>query len=103
MFKIWDIRNFRVPVSQYNAHPSQARINGLDVHPYSKDQFVTCAQDCKVRYHHYLGATNNTTSLANPSDLKTAVPIWKADYTAFGNGLATVVVPQLKVDPHGRI
>ena len=34
------------------------------------------------------------------STFKTAVPVWKAKYTPFGDGLATVIVPQLQRNDH---
>ena len=37
-----------------------------------------------------------STHTAKPDrSLKTAVPVWKARYTPFGDGLATVIVPQV--------
>ena len=48
-------------------------------------------QDCFVKFHDI------STHTAKPDrSLKTAVPVWKARYTPFGDGLATVIVPQVK-------
>ena len=68
------------------------RINGLEMHPIFKNQFVTaCGQDCRVKLH-----TLKSSGKTEETVLSTSVPIWKASYTPFGDGLATVVVPQLK-------
>ena len=48
-------------------------------------------QDCFVKFHDI------STHAAKPErSLKTAVPVWKARYTPFGDGLATVIVPQVR-------
>lgn len=50
-------------------------------------------QDCFVKFHDISAHT------AKPDrSLKTAVPVWKARYTPFGDGLATVIVPQVSSD-----
>ena len=67
------------------------RINGLEMHPIFMNQFVTCSQDCRVKLH-----TLESSGKTEETVLSTSVPIWKASYTPFGDGLATVVVPQLK-------
>ena len=85
--KMWDIRQFKAPIHYISAH--QSRINCLEMHPIFKDQFITCGQDCQVKMH----LVNNDVPVKS---LHTAVPIWKARYTPFGDGISTVVVPQLK-------
>ncbi|KAJ9579708.1 hypothetical protein L9F63_004634, partial [Diploptera punctata] len=65
-------------------------IHGLDWSPTHENQLATSSQDCTVKFF----------DITNPrraeSILPTASPVWRARYTPFGEGLITVVVPQLR-------
>ena len=72
-----------------------SRVYSLDWSFHCKDQLVTSGQDCFVKFF------NVDSQPSKPlSTLKTAVPVWKAKYTPFGDGLATVIVPQLQRNDH---
>lgn len=66
------------------------KIYGLDWHPTIETQLATSSQDNTVKFFD----TNNP---RRPEYmLTTSAPVWRARYTPFGNGLVTVVVPQLR-------
>ena len=89
--KLWDTRKASVPFLYLSAHIS--RVYSLDWSFHDKDQLVTSAQDCYVKFF-------NISSQKPLTSLKTAVPVWKAKYTPFGDGLATVIVPQYQRNDH---
>ena len=92
--KLWDTRNASVPYMYLTAHIS--RIYSLDWSYHCKDQLVTSAQDCFVKFFNVSNPSNSKPI----TTLKTAVPVWKAKYTPFGDGLATVIVPGHERDDH---
>ncbi|GFG32156.1 hypothetical protein Cfor_09334, partial [Coptotermes formosanus] len=86
--KLWDQRKGTAPVQYIAAH--LAKIHGLDWSPAHENQLATASQDCTVKFF----------DITNPrraeSILTTSSPVWRARYTPFGEGLITVVVPQLR-------
>ncbi|XP_021927704.1 GATOR complex protein WDR59-like isoform X3 [Zootermopsis nevadensis] len=86
--KLWDQRKGTAPVQYIAAHLS--KIHGLDWSPTHENQLATSSQDCTVKFF----------DITNPrraeSILTTSSPVWRARYTPFGEGLITVVVPQLR-------
>jgi WD40 repeat protein len=73
-----------------------ARIYSLDWSHTCADHIVTSSQDCFVKFHNLATSPAKSAQLS----LKTAVPVWKAKYTPFGDGLATVIVPQMQRNDH---
>ncbi|KAL3280859.1 hypothetical protein HHI36_004087 [Cryptolaemus montrouzieri] len=86
--KIWDQRKGTAPVQYVAAH--LAKIHGLDWSRTSETQFATCSQDNTVKFF------DTTNPRKAEYILTTNAPVWRARYTPFGNGLITVVVPQLR-------
>lgn len=86
--RIWDIREGTSPVQYIAAHLS--KIHGLDWNPNSKSELATCSQDCSVKFWDINNPRQCKGSL-NPGS-----PVWRARYTPFGQGIVTVVVPQLR-------
>ncbi|KAK9879451.1 hypothetical protein WA026_006522 [Henosepilachna vigintioctopunctata] len=86
--KIWDQRKGTAPVQYVAAHLS--KIHGLDWSRTSETQFATCSQDNTVKFF------DTTNPRKAEYILTTNAPVWRARYTPFGNGLMTVVVPQLR-------
>lgn len=86
--KVWDQRKGTAPVHYIAAHLS--KIHGLDWSPGSESQLATSSQDHTVKFFD--------TSAPRRAEftLNTNAPVWRARYTPFGNGLVTVVVPQLR-------
>ncbi|KAH0809851.1 hypothetical protein GEV33_012941 [Tenebrio molitor] len=86
--KIWDQRKGTAPVQYVAAHLS--KIHGLDWNPNTETQLATSSQDNTVKFF----------DMTNPRRaeyvLTTNAPVWRARFTPFGNGLVTVVVPQLR-------
>ncbi|KAJ8973497.1 hypothetical protein NQ317_018770 [Molorchus minor] len=86
--KIWDQRKGTAPVQYIAAH--LAKIHGLDWNPYSENYICSSSQDNTVKCF----------DITNPRRaeyvLTTNAPVWRARHTPFGNGLVTVVVPQLR-------
>lgn len=86
--KIWDQRKGTAPVQYVAAH--LLKIHGLDWHPHVETQLATSSQDNTVKLF----------DMTNPRRaeyvLTTNAPVWRARFTPFGNGLITVVVPQLR-------
>ncbi|XP_053211853.1 GATOR complex protein WDR59-like [Panonychus citri] len=87
--RIWDKRKVANPVHYISAHDQ--RIHGLDWNPYNGSQFATCSQDCTVKFWEL-----STVGQQDPVILSTKLPVWRAKFTPFRNGLITVVVPQLR-------
>ncbi|XP_008215215.1 GATOR complex protein WDR59 isoform X1 [Nasonia vitripennis] len=86
--KIWDQRKGNSPVQYIAAHLT--KIHGLDWCPFQQNQLATSSQDCTVKIFD----TNNPRRAE--SILTTNSPVWRARYTPFGEGLVTIVVPQLR-------
>ncbi|XP_076242534.1 WD repeat domain 59 isoform X2 [Calliopsis andreniformis] len=86
--KIWDQRKGNSPMQYIAAHLT--KIHGLDWCPFQQNQLATSSQDCTVKIF----------DISNPrraeSILTTNSPVWRARYTPFGEGLVTIVVPQLR-------
>ncbi|XP_023248559.1 GATOR complex protein WDR59 isoform X2 [Copidosoma floridanum] len=86
--KIWDQRKGNSPIQYIAAHLT--KIHGLDWCPYQQNQLATSSQDCTVK----IIDTNNPRRV--DGILTTNSPVWRARYTPFGEGLVTIVVPQLR-------
>ncbi|XP_058792882.1 GATOR complex protein WDR59 isoform X2 [Phymastichus coffea] len=86
--KVWDQRKGNSPVQYIAAHLT--KIHGLDWCPFQQNQLATSSQDCTVKIFD----TNNPRRAENI--LTTNSPVWRARYTPFGEGLVTIVVPQLR-------
>ncbi|KAF5288970.1 hypothetical protein FQA39_LY03849 [Lamprigera yunnana] len=86
--KVWDQRKGNAPVQYITAHLS--KINGLDWNPHIENQLATASQDNTVKFF----------DINNPRRVEFVLisnaPVWRARFTPFGNGLITVVVPQLR-------
>ncbi|XP_026535957.1 GATOR complex protein WDR59 [Notechis scutatus] len=67
-----------------------SKIHGLDWHPDNENILATSSQDNSVRFWDYRQPRKYLNILA------CQVPVWKARYTPFSNGLVTVMVPQLR-------
>nr|XP_006825086.1 PREDICTED: WD repeat-containing protein 59-like [Saccoglossus kowalevskii] len=86
--RIWDHRKNSTPVQYIAAHLS--KIHGLDWEPKQELCLATSSQDGTVKFW-------DVTSPRQPqSTLNSTAPVWRARYTPFGNGLVTIVVPQLR-------
>ncbi|XP_049822756.1 GATOR complex protein WDR59 isoform X2 [Aethina tumida] len=86
--KVWDQRKGTAPTKYISAHLS--KIHGLDWSPVSEYQLASSSQDNTVKFF-------DTENPRRPEYvLTTASPVWRARYTPFGNGMVTVVVPQLR-------
>ncbi|XP_025832716.1 GATOR complex protein WDR59 isoform X2 [Agrilus planipennis] len=86
--KLWDQRKGSAPMQYIAAHLS--KIHGLDWSPHSETQLTTSSQDSTVKFFDVCNARRAEFVLT------TNAPVWRARYTPFGNGLVTVVVPQLR-------
>ncbi|CAG9771641.1 unnamed protein product [Ceutorhynchus assimilis] len=86
--KIWDQRKYTYPLQYITAHTS--KIYGLDWSPHIENQITSASQDNSVKFFD--------TSNPRKADfvISTGSPVWRARYTPFGNGIITVVVPQLR-------
>ncbi|XP_051580898.1 GATOR complex protein WDR59-like isoform X2 [Myxocyprinus asiaticus] len=86
--RIWDKRKPNTAVEYVAAHLS--KIHGLDWHPDNEYVLATSSQDNSVRFWDYRQPRKYLDILS------CQVPVWKARYTPFSNGLVTVMVPQLR-------
>uniref|UniRef100_A0A3P9KZL8 WD repeat domain 59 n=1 Tax=Oryzias latipes TaxID=8090 RepID=A0A3P9KZL8_ORYLA len=86
--RIWDKRKPNTAVEYVAAHLS--KIHGLDWHPDGEFVFATSSQDNSVRFWDFRQPRKYLNILS------CQVPVWKARYTPFSNGLVTVMVPQLR-------
>ncbi|XP_076848716.1 GATOR2 complex protein WDR59 isoform X1 [Brachyhypopomus gauderio] len=86
--RIWDKRKPNTAVEYVAAHLS--KIHGLDWHPDNEYILATSSQDNSVRFWDYRQPRKYLNILS------CQVPVWKARYTPFSNGLVTVMVPQLR-------
>ncbi|XP_022914138.1 GATOR2 complex protein WDR59 isoform X2 [Onthophagus taurus] len=93
--KLWDRRKGTAPVQYISAHLS--KIHGLDWSPRSETYLATSGQDCTVKFF------DTTNARRAESVLTTNAPVWRARFTPFGNGLVTVVVPQLRRGENGLL
>lgn len=85
---MWDNRKGTAPIQYITAHLT--KIHGLDWHPTISTQLATSSQDNTVKFF-------DTSDPRRPEYMiSTNAPVWRARYTPFGNGLITVVVPQLR-------
>ncbi|KAF3686154.1 GATOR complex protein WDR59 [Channa argus] len=86
--RIWDKRKPNTAAEYVAAHLS--KIHGLDWHPDNEFILATSSQDNSVRFWDYRQPRKYLNILS------CQVPVWKARYTPFSNGLVTVMVPQLR-------
>ncbi|ELT94839.1 hypothetical protein CAPTEDRAFT_124558 [Capitella teleta] len=86
--RIWDPRKGTSPVQYIAAHLS--KIHGLDWSPDSEFHLATSSQDSTVKFWDVTNPKQPVIKLPSPS------PVWRARYTPFGQGLVSVVVPQLR-------
>ncbi|XP_075432740.1 GATOR2 complex protein WDR59 isoform X5 [Ascaphus truei] len=86
--RIWDRRKPSTAVEYIAAH--LYKIHGLDWHPDSEYILATSSQDNSVKFWDSRQPRKCLSVLA------CQVPVWKARYTPFSNGLVTVMVPQLR-------
>ncbi|XP_037550788.1 GATOR complex protein WDR59 [Nematolebias whitei] len=86
--RVWDKRKPSTAVEYVAAHLS--KIHGLDWHPDNEFIFATSSQDNSVKFWDYRQPRKYLNILS------CQVPVWKARYTPFSNGLVTVMVPQLR-------
>lgn len=80
--RIWDTRaSDRAPAVAITAH--MQKIYGLDWHPTRADELVTCSEDKSVKFW----------DVSQPRVcqglLATGAPVWRVQYTPFGDGLVT--------------
>ncbi|XP_061731812.1 GATOR2 complex protein WDR59 isoform X2 [Nerophis ophidion] len=86
--RIWDRRKPNTAAEYVAAHLS--KIHGLDWHPDNEFILATSSQDNSVRFWDFRQPRKYLNILS------CQVPVWKARYTPFSNGLVTVMVPQLR-------
>ncbi|XP_071973231.1 GATOR2 complex protein WDR59 isoform X1 [Engystomops pustulosus] len=86
--RIWDRRKPSTAVEYIAAH--LYKIHGLDWHPDNEYVLATSSQDNSVKFWDSRQPRKCLNVLA------CQVPVWKARYTPFSNGLVTVMVPQLR-------
>ncbi len=82
--RTWDARRPNAPTAYITAHG--AKILSLDWR--DDDKMATSAQDCTLKIFDASRKPLET--------LTTGVAVWKARFTPFGFGLATVALPQMK-------
>ncbi|XP_063862216.1 GATOR2 complex protein WDR59-like isoform X2 [Scylla paramamosain] len=86
--RVWDSRKTSQPIQFISAHLS--KIQGLDWSPNHERHLVTSSNDCTVKFF----------DISNPRKaenfINTLSPVWRARYTPFGEGVVTVVAPQLR-------
>uniref|UniRef100_T1J4A1 WDR59/RTC1-like RING zinc finger domain-containing protein n=1 Tax=Strigamia maritima TaxID=126957 RepID=T1J4A1_STRMM len=93
--RIWDHRKNSGPLLYLAAHTK--RILGLDWNPSHECQLATCSQECTVKFWDI----SNPRNVENINTINSAFPVWRAQYTPFGQGLITVVLPQLRRGENG--
>nr|XP_053640529.1 GATOR complex protein WDR59-like isoform X4 [Cherax quadricarinatus] len=86
--RVWDNRKTSQPAQYIAAHLS--KIQGLDWSPNHENHLVTSSNDCTVKFF------NITNPRKAENFINTLSPVWRARYTPFGEGVVTVVVPQLR-------
>ncbi|XP_052233615.1 GATOR complex protein WDR59-like isoform X3 [Dreissena polymorpha] len=85
--RIWDPRKGNTPVLYHTAH--LAKIHGLDWSPFKENCFTTASQDGSAKFW------DHTNFRQYKGMLKSGLPVWRAKYTPFGDGLISVVMSTL--------
>lgn len=84
--RVWDLRaageRAVAPVALITAH--MQKIYGLDWHPQRMYELVTCSEDKTVKFWDI------TQPRVCQGMLTTGAPVWRAQYTPFGEGLVTI-------------
>jgi WD40 repeat protein len=84
--RVWDLRaageRTVAPAAQITAH--MQKIYGLDWHPQRMYELVTCSEDKTVKFWDV------TQPRVCQGTLNTGAPVWRAQYTPFGDGLVTI-------------
>ncbi|OWZ07407.1 WD repeat-containing hypothatical protein, partial [Phytophthora megakarya] len=84
--RVWDLRASGeknvAPVALITAH--MQKIYGLDWHPQRMYELVTCSEDKTVKFWDV------TQPRVCQGMLTTGAPVWRAQYTPFGDGLVTI-------------
>ncbi|XP_064109399.1 GATOR2 complex protein WDR59-like isoform X3 [Macrobrachium nipponense] len=86
--RVWDDRKTSQPLHYISAHLS--KIHGLDWSPNHEHHLVSASNDCSVKFFDI------TNSRKEENYINTMSPVWRAKYTPFGEGVVTVVMPQLR-------
>ncbi|XP_066955157.1 GATOR2 complex protein WDR59 isoform X4 [Macrobrachium rosenbergii] len=86
--RVWDDRKTSQPLHYISAHLS--KIHGLDWSPNHEHHLVSASNDCSVKFFDI------TNSRKEENYINTLSPVWRAKYTPFGEGVVTVVMPQLR-------
>lgn len=86
--RLWDSRKGTSPVQYITAHLS--KIHSMEWCPTQENLLATSSQDCTVKFWDV------TSPQKKDSMLSLGCPVWRAQYTPFGYGLVTVVVPPLR-------
>ncbi|XP_068202379.1 uncharacterized protein Wdr59 isoform X1 [Palaemon carinicauda] len=86
--RVWDDRKTSQPLHYISAHLS--KINGLDWSPNHEHHLVSASNDCSVKFFDITNARKEE------NFINTHSPVWRAKYTPFGEGVVTVVMPQLR-------
>ncbi|EEY55524.1 uncharacterized protein PITG_09447 [Phytophthora infestans T30-4] len=84
--RVWDLRaageRTVAPAALITAH--MQKIYGLDWHPQRMYELVTCSEDKTVKFWDV------TQPRVCQGMLSTGAPVWRAQYTPFGDGLVTI-------------
>ncbi|KAK7078551.1 GATOR complex protein wdr59 [Halocaridina rubra] len=86
--RVWDDRKPSQPVQYISAHLS--KIHGLDWSPNHENHIVSSSNDCTVKFFDI------TNPRKEENFINTMSPVWRGKYTPFGEGIVTVVIPQLR-------
>jgi hypothetical protein len=86
--RIWDRRKMATATTYIAAHSS--KIHGLDWSPQFENMLGSASQDSTVKLW-------DVKSPRTPvGQVQVGMPVWRAHFTPFGHGLATIVVSQLR-------